>query len=111
MSLNVRYSERFEIDVCLQADWYVEQGASDKAVKFAQAVEQTLALLARHPFIGANCGYDEPELGDLRIFLVERPFRRFLILYRVKDSELHAFRIVEGHRDLPRRLLDPPGAE
>jgi plasmid stabilization system protein ParE len=111
VSLLVRQSERFEIDVRLQADWYLNQGAFTAAKDFAQAVESTLALLATQPFIGPECDYPESELAALRVFLVRRPFQRFLIFYRVTASELHVFRVVEGHRDLPRRLLDPPGAE
>ena len=111
MSLLVRQSERFEIDVRLQASWYLDQGAFTAARDFARAVESTLAFLAIQPLIGPECDYPEPELADLRVFLVQRPFKRFLIFYRVSATELHAFRVVHGMRDLPRRLLDPPGAE
>ena len=38
-------------------------------------------------------------------------FDRHLIYYRVSGEELIAFRVVPGARDLPRRLLDVPGAE
>lgn len=111
MSLLVRHSERFEIDLRRQADWYLDQGAFTAARDFAKAVESTLTLLATQPFLGPECNYPDPELAGLRIFLVVRPFQRFLIFYRVTMAELQAFRVVEGHRDLPRRLVDPPGAE
>ena len=39
------------------------------------------------------------------------PFDRHLIYYRISGEELVAFRVVSGARDLPRRLLDPPGTE
>jgi hypothetical protein len=32
-------------------------------------------------------------------------------MIRVSGGELVAFRVVPGARNLPRRLLDPPGAE
>ena len=48
------------------------------------------------------------EAGDL---LVRKPFDKHLIFYRVCGDTLDIVRIVHGRRDLPRRLLDPPGAE
>jgi len=46
----------------------------------------------------------------LRFYPVEKPFHRHLLYYRISGEELVAFRVVPGERDLPRRLLDPPGA-
>jgi hypothetical protein len=34
-----------------------------------------------------------------------------LVFYRVFERHLDAFRTLHGKRDLPGRLLDPPGAE
>ena len=55
--------------------------------------------------------FPEPQLAGLRFYLVEKPFARHLIYYRISGEELVAFRVVPGARDLPRRLLDPPSAE
>src|SRR5947207_1538046 len=71
----------------------------------------TLELLAQHPELGTLCDYAEPQLAGLRFYLVEKPFDQHLIYYRISGGELVAFRVVPGARDLPRRLLDPPGAE
>ena len=55
--------------------------------------------------------YAHPKLVEIRFFLVRKPFDRLLIFYRVCGDTLDIVRIVDGRRDLPRRLLDPPGAE
>src|SRR3989442_11326876 len=46
----------------------------------------------------------------LRSFAVEQPFQRFLIFYREDGAILQAVRLMDGARDLPRRLMEPPGS-
>ena len=111
MSLRVVYTDDFPADVAEQARWYALQRDEALALDYARAVEATLEFLAQHPRLGSLCHYPEPQLADLRSYLVEKPFDRHLIYYRIADEELVAFRVVPGARDLPRRLLDPPGAE
>jgi len=111
MSLHVVYTDDFPADVSRQALWYARQRDDALALDYAHAVEATLEFLAGHPHAGTRCGYSEPQLSDLRFYLVEKPFDRHLIYYRISSEELVAFRVVPGARDLPRRLLDPPGAE
>ena len=111
MSLRVVYTDDFPADVAEQARWYARQRDESLALDYARAVEVTLEFLAQHPQLGMLCAYPEPQLADLRFYLVEKPFDRHLIYYRISGEELVAFRVVPGARDLPRRLLDPPGAE
>jgi toxin ParE1/3/4 len=47
----------------------------------------------------------------LHSFRVEPPFNVHLIFYRVVDDALFAERLMHGARDLPRRLLEPPGLD
>ena len=111
MSLRVVYTDDFPADVVEQARWYARQRDEALALDYARAVEATLEFLARHPHLGSPCRYPEPQLADLRFYLVEKPFDRHLIYDRISGEELVAFRVVPGARDLPRRLLDPPGAK
>ncbi len=111
MSLRVVYTDDFPDDVAAQARWYARQRDESLALDYAEAVEATLEFLAQHPELGTPCNYTEPQLAGLRFYLVKKPFDRHLIYYRISGSELAAFRVVPGVRDLPRRLLDPPGAE
>jgi plasmid stabilization system protein ParE len=43
--------------------------------------------------------------------VVPRPFQKHVLFYEVMDGEAVMRRVLHGHRDLPRRLLEPPGAE
>ena len=94
-----------------QARWYARQRDEALALNYAHAVEATLEFLAQHPRLGSLCHYPEPQLADLRSYLVEKSFGRHLIYYRISGEELVAFRVVPGARGIPSRLLDPPGAE
>jgi len=111
MSLRVVYTDDFPLDVAGQARWYARQRDLALALDYADAVEATLEFLAQNPRIGTPCNYPEPELAELRFYPVEKPFHRHLLYYRISGEELVAFRVVPGERDLPRRLLDPPGAD
>ncbi len=111
MSLRIVYTDDFPADVAQQARWYARQRDEALALDYARAVEGTLEFLAQHPQLGTQCRYPEPALADLRFYLVAKPFERHLIYYRVSGDDLVAFRVVPGARDLPRRLLDPPGGE
>ena len=111
MSLRVVYTDDFPVDVAVQARWYARQRDEALAFDYARAVESTLEFLAENSGLGGFCNYPEPQLADLRSYLVEKPFDRHLIYYRISAGELVAFRVVPGARDLPRRLLEPPGAD
>jgi plasmid stabilization system protein ParE len=109
MSLRIVYTDDFPADVFEQAQWYARQRDEALAMDYAQAVQATLELIASHPHLGTPCAFPEPKLAGLRFYLVEKPFQRHLIFYRVSGEQLVAFRVVAGVRDLPRRLLDTPG--
>lgn len=70
-----------------------------------------LERLGAHPEAGVEYHHPHPELTGLRRIPRDAPFGRFLAFYRVTADEVRAARLLHGMRDLPRRLLDPPGAE
>jgi hypothetical protein len=69
-----------------------------------------LRRLAEHPSLGTICRFRPRKLAGLRRCVVDKPFQSNLLFYRVEGSDLVGFRTISGWRDLPRRLLDPPGA-
>ncbi len=109
MSLRIVYTDDFPKDIALQVGWYATKRDDTLAIAYARAVEATLELLSEHPHLGALCQFSEPELTGLRFYLVEKPFHRHLIYYRISGDDLVAFRVVPGARDLPRRILEPSG--
>jgi len=76
-----------------------------------EAVEATCRLLGQHPLLGPQGGFTHPRLHDWRFGVVFRPFNRHVLFYEEADNEVDVRRAMHGHRDLPRRLLEPPGAE
>ena len=111
MSLRVVQTPESLADIALQADYYAQRENVALAQRFTDAVKTTVRLLATHPWIGKETDYAHPKLAGIRFFLVRKPFDRHLIFYRVCGDLLDIVRIVDGRRDLPRRLLDSPGAE
>ena len=111
MSLPVRIASEFHQDVARQIQWYLHHANVRIAGNYADAVDATLEFLGRFPELGPRCRFSHPELLELRQYCVEGSFDRHQVFYRVTPSELIAVRTLHGMRDLPRRLLDPPGAE
>ncbi len=111
MSLRVVQTPESLADIALQADHYAQRENVALAQRFTDAVITAVRLLASHPWIGKETNYAHQKLAGIRLFLVQKPFDKHLIFYRVCGDTLDIVRIVHGARDLPRRLLDPPGAE
>ena len=42
-------------------------------------------------------------------FLVFRPFSKHILFYELREDDVVMRRAMHGQRDLPRRLLEPPG--
>jgi plasmid stabilization system protein ParE len=110
MNLFIEKSPLFQRDVTRQFEWYYKKAGKDLAWEFFTAVDLTLSKLARQPDLGSIRHFSNPLLQGLRSFQTEPPFRRLLIFYRQNPEYLIAERLVHGSRDLPRRLLESPGA-
>src|SRR5687767_13588906 len=108
MSLPLEKADAFSKDFALQALYYVREAGSNVARSFHVAVDSQLRLLCSQPNIGRLRHFRHPKLQGLRSFPVERPFQRILIFYRVVGGTLQAVRLMDGARDLPRRLAEPP---
>ncbi len=111
MSLRVVQTPESLADIALQADYDAHRENIALAQRFTDTVKTTVRLVATHPRIGKQTDYEHPKLAGIRFFLVRKPLDKHLIFYRVCGDTLDIVRIVHGMRDLPRRLLDPPGAD
>jgi toxin ParE1/3/4 len=111
VSLAVSFAPFCLEDMELQGAWYRKNADEEIARRYAVEVERTVEFLADHPNLGKKCDYAHPHLADLRFYLLSRPFDRHLVFYRVEAQTLIAFRVIDGARNLPARLHDPPGAE
>ena len=108
--MRLEKSDAFLEDFALQALWYVRETGEDVARRFQAAVDARLHLLCERPGLGRVRHFRNPRLAGLRSFTVEQPFQRFVIFYREHGETLQAVRLMDGARDLPRRLTEPPGS-
>ncbi len=111
MTLKLQKGEVFKRDFEHQAQWYLRHAGDDIAQRYWDYLNETLRLLTIHPAMGRARRYRHRELKELRSFRVNPPFERHLIFYRFDSNALYAVRVIDGARDLPRRLLQPPGTD
>ena len=109
--MNVRKADDFIADAELQYQWYAEHAGWDVAERYLAAIAGTCALIELHPFIGPAAALTHPRLETWRFFVVMRPFHRHVLFYEIVGGEVLMRRVLHGQRHLPRRLLEPPGAE
>ena len=111
MTLAIQRSFFFTEDFRLHAEWYAIHAGDEVAYRWFAAVEALLLMLAAQPEAGRVRQFRHRELAGLRSFRVNPPFDKYVIFYRLNENTLCAERIVHGARDLPRRLLQLPGAD
>jgi plasmid stabilization system protein ParE len=107
--MNIRKADEFIADVELQFEWYVAQAGWDIAELYLKAVEVTCQFLGRHPRLGPTSRFKHPRLRNWRFFPVSRPFNRHVLFYELEGGSVIMRRAMHSGRDLPRRLLQPPG--
>jgi plasmid stabilization system protein ParE len=82
---------------------YLAARSPRAAVRFAQAVHETIGDLARMPGMGSPKRFRAKRLAGIRSWLV-RGFPNHLILYRPVDVGIEVFAVVHGARRLGRIL-------
>ena len=106
--MSLRKSDDFIADVERQYSWYGANAGWNVAEQYLTAVKATCQLLEKHPLLGPQSGFTHLRLRDWRFFVVFRPFKRHVLFYEVTGDAVVMRRAMHGHRDLPRRLLEPP---
>ena len=102
-------SDDFISDVERQYEWYVANAGWEIADSYLDTVEAACHLLAQHPLLGPLAGLTHPRLQDWRFKVVFRPFKKHILFYETTGNDVVMRRVMHGHRDLPRRLLEPSG--
>jgi toxin ParE1/3/4 len=110
MTLALHRSDDFNRDFDLQYRWYLEQAGEAVASRYLDAVLTVLRLVANQPGLGRPRKFRHPTLQGIRSLRLPSPFSVHLIFYRYNPNELFAERMMHGARDLPRRLVEPPGS-
>jgi toxin ParE1/3/4 len=76
----------------------------DVSDKFLTAADDTFKQLAQTPKMGRVCGFNNPNLADVRQQVI-KGFRNYLVFYRTIDGDVEILRVLHGRRDI-EALLD-----
>ncbi len=77
---------------------YVAENDLDKAVYFLVAVEESIELIAKNPFIGSLRQFQNAELKNLRMWRV-KSYENYLIFYAVEEKLIKIVRFLNAKRD------------
>jgi toxin ParE1/3/4 len=85
-------------------DWidlatYIAEDSLDVSDRFLIAAEATFKQLSKTPTIGKLCQFSHPDLADIRQQSI-KGFRKYLIFYRLTESEVDILRVIHGARDI-----------
>ena len=96
-------SAQFEEDFAREA-LYISEANPLAAVRFVDAVDKAIELLARHPEIGPVWRYGNPKHPTR--YVVVSGFHNYLIFYRDERREVQLGRLMHGAQDLKDVLGD-----
>ncbi|MCC5636397.1 type II toxin-antitoxin system RelE/ParE family toxin [Nostoc sp. CHAB 5844] len=78
---------------------YIAQDNLDISDRFLTVAEATFQQLAKTPAIGKQCQFVHPNLADIRRISI-KGFKKYLIFYRINESEVDILRVIHGARDI-----------
>jgi toxin ParE1/3/4 len=90
-------------DILDQFLYLIEQNVPHAAERFIDAVDETIAKLAKRPRIGAPRHLKNPRLRGLRSWPVSG-FEAVRIYYLASEDILRVVRVLHGKRDIDRLL-------
>jgi toxin ParE1/3/4 len=103
--VTVSYRQAASDDVVRQFRYYlVAVNVPEVAIRFREAVRNTVQSLRQHPLVGARHPSTNRHLQNLRSWPVVR-FESIRIYYLVDEDTISIIRILHGKRDV-KRILD-----
>lgn len=90
-------------DILRQFRYYLREDAPAAAIRFLDAVDQSIEAICAMPQIGAPRPLKNPALSGLRFWAV-KDFEDMLIFYLVQSEVLRVVRVLHGRRDIKRIL-------
>jgi toxin ParE1/3/4 len=90
-------------DILRQFRYYLLEDALDAAIRFLDAVDESIDALCKMPEIGAPKQFKNPILAGLRSWAV-KGFEDILIFHIVQPDALRVVRVLHGKRDLKKIL-------
>ncbi|MBI1831100.1 type II toxin-antitoxin system RelE/ParE family toxin [Candidatus Sumerlaeota bacterium] len=79
-------------------DYFDQVHAEAAAVRFIDAVDETIDFIADFPDLGSSWESSRPRREGMRWRLV-KGFENYLILYRRNQDRVYVMRVVDGRRN------------
>jgi toxin ParE1/3/4 len=98
VKLAVRLRCAAESDVASHAK-FLQERSFDAAIRFLDAFDAAVDLLARSPGIGGICSFQNRAFDRVRVISITG-FKNHLIFYRILPGEIEVLRVLHGARDL-----------
>jgi toxin ParE1/3/4 len=98
--------ERARRDLEEATDYYDAEGGEALELRFIDAIEQTLGLVAEMPAIGSPRYAETLQRSGLRCLPVKR--FPYLVFYIEHPDRIDVLRILHRRRDIPAILQDDP---
>jgi len=77
---------------------YIAENDLDTAVYFLVAVEETIQMIAKNPFIGGIRQFQNAKLKNLRMWRVKK-YENYLIFYTIEEMTIKIVRVINAKRD------------
>ncbi len=97
-------------DIIRQFRYYLLENAPEAAIRFLDAVDESIEAICRTPHGGAPKLIRNPVLSGLRSWAV-KGFEDILIFYIVQPDVLRVVRVLHGRRDIKAILEREEGDE
>ena len=104
--MKVSYRQAASDDLVRQFRYYLTTvDVPEIAIRFRDAVRQTIKSLRQNPLVGPRYFSSNPQLQNLRSWPVVG-FESIRIYYLLDEEIVHIIRILHGKRDVTRILED-----
>jgi len=104
MTGKVNWRRIAEQDV-VEAAVYIADENPSAAVRFMDAVDETVQAILEMPGAGRPREFDNPVLVGMRVRLV-KGFENYLVFYRPTDVGIEVHRVLHGARDIDATFED-----
>ena len=93
----------FWLDLKGLVDYFDEVHAEATALRFIDAVDETIDSIASFPDLGGPWESSNPRHQGMRMRLVSG-FENYIVLYRRDEERVYMMRVVDGRRNLEELL-------
>jgi plasmid stabilization system protein ParE len=97
--MEVLRTSSFWRDLKAILDYFAAIQAEDVALRFLDALDETIAFIEEFPDLGSPWESSRPRRAGLRFRLV-KGFENYVVLYRHDDLQIHVLRAVHSSQNI-----------